>query len=644
MLKPEQTSHDHVIFNKGAETLMENFQFAFAIVIVIFSGAFCTVEASEPDTPVPNIIIFYVDDLGWQGTQLNDVDSPCPYETPNLVKLATQGMNFTQAYSAAPTCAPSRAGIITGQHPGKLRYTHVTFDRIPTGKPSQEFVEPYLGAHLQMDALTLATAVGKWHLGLSSSLFGFDFSHEDRGVHRKTDDRTKDFATADDPKYPLSKIKYPPLSTKNPDGISYPYDGVTESALQFIEDSDEQPFFLYMAHWMVHWPAMTRNGELLEYYCDKLGQSFPPKKGAQSLAGQNNPYFASMVSTVDWSLGRVVDYLEKTDDPRNEGKKLIETTYLIFTSDNGGATRHGKEVLSDNTPLKFGKTRSEEGGIRVPMVIRGPGVPRASQFDGLVNQLDYFPTILNLTSTTIETEAKKELSGLDITPVLLDGAEQIVDSKGDARENLFWHFPHNTESMKAALREGDFKLLKNYYTRDYSLYRLYKNGQREDLEEMNDLAADPEYASVLKDLSAKLDRHLEENQVEGPYLNPAYKGKTKPAAEINTVTFEASNRTATVSLNEASPAIAAAYVIYRDKPVANENKREKKKKNKNKKARNPKRKNGMADVRMGMKMPVTVSASGNTISAQIPTGIEAYCFLLIDENNYQIFTDIQLTR
>ena len=92
----------------------------------------------------PNIIIFYVDDLGWQGTQLNDVDSPCPYETPNVAKLAKQGMNFTNAYSPAPSCAPSRAGLITGQHPGKLRYTHVTFDRIPTGKPSQEFVDPYL--------------------------------------------------------------------------------------------------------------------------------------------------------------------------------------------------------------------------------------------------------------------------------------------------------------------------------------------------------------------------------------------------------------------------------------------------------------------------------------------------------------------
>ena len=608
-----------------------------ALAMCIFATTLTSLPASA-DTR-PNILIFYVDDLGWQGTQINDVDSPCPYETPNIVKLAQQGMNFTQAYSAAPTCAPSRAGIITGQHPGKLRYTHVLFDRIPEGRPTQEFVDPYLGAHLQMDALTLATAmkdngyhtghVGKWHLGLSSSLFGFDYSFEDRGVHRKTADRTKDFATADDRKYPLSVEKYPPVSDKKPDGISYPYDGVTESAIKFMKDSDDQPFFLYLAHWMVHWPAMTRNGELLEYYCDKLGQPFPPKKGAQSLKGQNNPYFASMVSTVDWSLGRIVDFLETTDDPRNEGKKLIETTYLFFTSDNGGALNHGKEVLSDNTPLKYGKSHGEEGGIRVPMVIRGPGIPKGSQFDGLINQLDYFPTILNLTGSKIAPEAKKELSGLDVTPVLLNGAQQIVDAQGAARENLFWHFPHGPESMKAGLREGDFKLLKNFKTRDYSLYRLYKNGKRDDLEEIKDLATDPEYSPVLNKLSEKLERHLAENNVEGPYLNPAFKGKTKPSAEIQKVAFAAANRQASVQLNSSGPAIETAYVIYRSPPGAEEK---------------AKRDKESFDERLGMKIPASIDDSGNSVSAVIPKGIEAYCFLLIDKNNYQTFSDIQLAR
>lgn len=118
---------------------------------------------------------------------------------------------------------------------------------------------------------------------------------------------------------------------------------------------------------------VTRNGELLEYYCDKFEQPFPPQKGAMTLPGQQNPYFASMVTSVDWSLGRVIDFLKKTDDPRSPGKKLIETTYLFFTSDNGGAEIKGKEILSDNAPLKYGKKHPEEGGIRVPMVVAGEG-------------------------------------------------------------------------------------------------------------------------------------------------------------------------------------------------------------------------------------------------------------------------------
>ena len=299
--------------------------------------------------------------------------------------------------------------------------------------------------------------------------------------------------------------------------------------------------------------------------------------------------------------------------------------------------RHGKEVLSDNTPLKFGKSNSEEGGIRVPMVVVGPGIPKASQFDGLVNQLDYFPTILNLTGSTIEPEAKKELSGLDITPVLLDGAKQIVDPKGTERKNLFWHFPHGQDSMKAALREGDFKLLKNYATRNHSLYRLYKNGQREDLEEMKDLATDPNTLRFSRTSQQSWIAISKRTKWRARISIRHTKAKQTPSAEIDRVTFEASDRTATATLNESSPAIAAAYVIYRDKPGVK------------KKKWNPKRgKKGMPDVRMGMKMPASISASGNsvgkTISAQIPKGIEAYCFLLIDENNYQTFSDIQLAE
>ncbi|WP_442506809.1 sulfatase-like hydrolase/transferase [Novipirellula sp. SH528] len=125
-----------------------------------------TVQPVFAKEPPPSIIIFDVDDLGWQDVQLNDVDSPCPYETPNIIKLAKAGINFFEGYSPAPSCSPSRAGIITGQHPAKIRLTHV---------------------------------------GLTVASYGFDTVNQDRGPHRSVPDRTKDFATADDPKFPLSK-------------------------------------------------------------------------------------------------------------------------------------------------------------------------------------------------------------------------------------------------------------------------------------------------------------------------------------------------------------------------------------------------------------------------------------------------------
>ena len=139
------------------------------------------------------------------------------------------------------------------------------------------------------------------------------------------------FATNDaNDAYRLSEEKYFPFTKEDPKGISYPTDSVTENALKFITESKEEPFFLYLAHWMVHYPIHTKNRKLLDYYCDKLGVELPEVDTEWTKEGQNNPYFGSMVTTLDWSLGRVIDLLKKTDDPRNPGKKLYETTYIIF--------------------------------------------------------------------------------------------------------------------------------------------------------------------------------------------------------------------------------------------------------------------------------------------------------------------------
>ncbi|MDB4353846.1 sulfatase [Akkermansiaceae bacterium] len=597
-----------------------------------------TVQAEEAQKITPNIIIFYVDDLGWQDVQLNELDNACPYETPNIKRLAEKGMNFTEGYSPAPSCAPSRAGIITGQHPAKIKLTHVNLGSMKKAKSSEKMIDPYLAGPMDRNLLTIADAMkangyktghsGKWHVGLNAASYGFDTVNQERGPHRRMEDRTKGFSTSKDPKYPLSKEKYAPFSNKNPKGISYPLDEVTESAIDFMTKSGDKPFFLNLCHWMVHWPVMTRNGALLEHYCDKLGQPFPPKPGDMSLPGQQNPYFAAMVTTVDWSLGRIVTYLENTDDLRNPGKKLSETTYLFFTSDNGGAERKGKEVISDNAPLKYGKTNSEEGGIRVPLIVSGPSIAAGTTFEGLVNQLDFFPTILSVTDSKIEADDFSKLSGLDISPVLHGKSEKITDASGSERDHLFWHFPHGgADKMKSAIRSGDYKLYKRFATDDYELYRLYEDGKRKDIEEANDLARNEAFAPVVKRLAALLEADLVANDAELPYLNPAFKDKTAPVATLGKSSFKADSRLAKLRVKASDATVKKAFVIYQELG-------EKKKHSKVYK-----------DVPVSvalpqMSAPAEISEDGLSITATLPKGIAAFCFGVVDSNNYLQYTQV----
>jgi len=599
-------------------------------LILLFS---CSVIAAEK----PNIIIFYVVDLGWQDSQLNDIDKPTPWETPNMLALAKNGINFTQAYSPAPTCAPSRAGLLSGQHPAKLQLTHVAGAGIPKASKNNRMIAPFFNDHFQPDTLTLAQAlkangyktghVGKWHLGHYESqgplTAGFDFSFGGRGAHRNSNDRSKDFATrAAKDKYRLSDEKYPPVSEKYPEGISYPYDLVTENALSFVDDNKTQPFFLYLAHWMVHYPTVTKNKNLLEYYTDKLGIDFPKDSSNVTTPGQTNPYYGAMVTTVDWSLGRLVSLLENTDDPRHPGKKLIDTTYIFFTSDNGGSEKRKTEIFTDNAPLDMGKKHAQEGGIRVPMVITGPTVKANTNNHQLINQLDFYPTILNLTHSTINKADANKLSGLDITPVISGKDLQATNSMGKARENLFWHFPHNNDDdMQSALRDGDYKLYKNHKDGSHELYRLYQNGKRSDLEEQFNLAAKASYHKVVAILSDKLEKHLIDNNAEYPHVNPKYKsdllGKADTPKIVNS-TFDSANKIARIQLAENKTVIKHAYalgqIVGHIHAESNAGKK----------------------VITYKKLPAKISDDGLEITALIPDEFDKYLFVVIDENKFLI--------
>lgn len=593
----------------------------------------------------PNIIIFYADDLGWQDVQLNDLDEPCAWETPNITKLAKDAINFTNGYSAAPTCAPSRSAILSGLHPAKTGITNVSGGGIPKASRSSSVISPYFPAGLMPENFTIAEAlkmngyrtghIGKWHAGhlqiQSSKNQGFDFAHESRGAHqgpKGAKNRVNAFATHNkNDAYRLSDKKYFPFTNDSPKGISYPKDEVTENALKFINKNKEEPFFLYLAHWMVHYPIHTKNRKLLQYYCDKLGIEFPKEDIPMTKGGQNNPYFGAMVTTLDWSLGRVVDLLKKTDDPRNPGKKLYETTYIFFTSDNGGAEKRKTEVMSDNAPLDKGKKYPQEGGIRVPMLISGPNVSKGKTHDVLINQLDFYPTILNLTKSKIPAKYTSNFDGLDISGVLLNNENDVKNNNGKPREDLWWHYPYGETNNQSAIRSGDYKLYKNLLKGDYELYRLYKNGKRADIEEQYDIAA--KFPKVVKDLSKTLEKYLKDYDAKFPYKSIA---NTKEASEKENIaavpkiisdSFDKKSRKVSIQLEKGKTNVIESYALVKigDPVIVNKNgKKVKQKKH----------------ATTYIKIAIDVCKNNLEYVFIVPKDAIEYGVILIDENRYMI--------
>ena len=332
-------------------------------------------QSEDQTRPQPNIVIILADDLGWQDVKCYDIDEPSPYETPNIDALAKEGAMFWQAYSPAPTCAPSRCAIMSGNHPARAQKTHVGGGRPPSASKNStsKMMEPWYSGRMPANEMTIARALkannyttghsGKWHMALGHHSFpqpedqGFDFARTSRGITRgMRPDRMSDFSTRDaNEKYPFDENDFLVHQT-------------TQDGLTFMEEAKDKPFFLHYAEWLVHAPIQTRNRRLLEKYSKKLGLEIPTDR-IWEVEGQKNMFYCAMVEDFDYRVGEVVNYLKTTDDPRWPGHKLYENTYLILTSDNGGAERKGKEIITDNYPLDKGKKHVKEGGTRVPLII-----------------------------------------------------------------------------------------------------------------------------------------------------------------------------------------------------------------------------------------------------------------------------------
>jgi arylsulfatase A-like enzyme len=414
-------------------------------------------EAAGAEKPrVPNIVFILADDLGW--TDLGCMGSRY-YETPAIDNLARQGMKLTSYYNCQ-NCAPTRAALMSGQYaPRTGIYTVGSLERGTAKFRTMEV--PVNNTRLPLDKVTVAQALkqagyatalfGKWHLGDDG-----DYHPAKRGFDEAIVSMGRHFDFTTNPKVEVPKD-------------AYLADFLTDQALRFIDRNKDRPFFLYLPHFGVHAPHQAKKDMIARF------EMKPPT------AGHKSPVYAAMIASVDESVGRV---LAKLDELR-----LADNTVVIFSSDNGGVGGYEAAgvkagAITDNAPLRGGKGMLYEGGVRVPFLVRWPGVVKpAGVCDRPAIHVDLYPTLLEIAGAA---QPKQTLDGVSLVPLFRD-AEAVLP-----REAIYAHFPGYLEGSgvgqwrttpAGSIRSGDYKLLEFFEDGRLELYNL-----KDDIGEKRDLA------------------------------------------------------------------------------------------------------------------------------------------------------------
>ncbi len=550
---------------------------------------FCLLAATAPaadNAPQPNIVHILTDDLGWIDPAFAykaEHGKDSVYETPNIDRLGANGTRFRQAYSPAPTCAPSRAAYMAGQWPAHTGVYHVMGSRLARAYDAEHSrIDPFYSGRLALDTATIASELGKagyetahiqkWHLGGPGKGYptpldyGFNFSWDWKGDYNDPrlwnpeDKKTADFEGIWRPMSPHRLGDFPSSrDSKDPyclDEDDRPFDAVVDLSTRWMDQVKDKPFFLNFCPSFVHGPFSTRDRKRLEHYCEKMGIPFPTDPGMinDGSPGQKNPYYAAMLDSLDWQVGKILDFLENTDDPRNPGHKLIDNTYVILSSDNGGLQRspvaHGEgkdkqETITDNRPLDGGKLTLEEGGIRIPFIVRGPGVPEgALNSKTAVSLVDMFPTFMSMAGA--KPGKHLDLDGADILPVLHGETDKVVKADGSTRDTLYFHYPSVLPTSSIIIKDGWKLRLYHGGTMDtkrpqVALYHLYnEDGSPVDESETKNLAEEmPEKRDALL---ADLQAWMEKYKAELPYKNAQKSGTPEPGSEkVPAVVKTASN-------------------------------------------------------------------------------------------------------
>jgi arylsulfatase A len=470
----------HIIF---AMSTIRRTLIGFAAATALFAGDF--VQSSHAaELKRPNIVFFLIDDLGW-------ADVGCfgskYYQTPNIDRLAKQGMRFTQAYAACAVCSPTRASIMTGKYPARLHLTNW----IPGegDAPTNALRIPDWRMFLPLEEVTIAEAlkplgyasasIGKWHLG------GPKFFPEHQGFDLNVGGADLGSPPSYFWPYKVNNRAVPGLSTNGHEG-DYLTDRLTDAAERFIEQNKQRPFFLYFPHYAVHRPLEAKKEVTARY------------KSRAPDGGQNNPVYAAMVESVDDSVGRVMRKLADLG--------LEKNTVVVFMSDNGGLWPQA----TSNAPLRAGKGYPYEGGIREPLIFKWPGVTKPGSVCATpVCSIDFFPTLVEIAGGTVPGP----IDGLSIVPLLKQSGTL-------ASRPLYWHYPHYWSNSRVrpygVVRSENWKLVEWYEGMQAELYNL-----KDDPAEADDLAkAKPERVAELR---AMLQAWRESVGAQMPTPNPEFK-------------------------------------------------------------------------------------------------------------------------
>jgi arylsulfatase A-like enzyme len=472
--------------------------FVFATILVFTTSLRATVNAS--DVNHPNIIVIHVDDQGWAGTNVSmdesvEGSSNSFFVSPQLERLAERGLRFSQGYSSAPKCAPARAGIFTGQTPARLRFTENSY-----GKTQVEFSKeingtvicPYGNDQLPPEAQTIAEWLhenapqyvsghfGKWHIGRAGNgpaEQGFDYNDGPNGnAEGNIRETNAQNFEPDDPKWVFT---------------------LAEKSNNFMREQvkNNNPFYLHISHYAVHLGAYTKPSTLEKV---KAQDNNPP--------GLEHEYIG-MAHDLDASLGRVLDEVKKLG--------IEDNTYIFYISDNGG------ERPAANGPLAKGKRWNWEGGIRVPFIVAGPGIPQGQATKVPAAGFDIFPTVCDLIGKGDKTP--DNLDGGSLKEVLLNPATGTINRHYDG---LFFHvgryFRKYFVTPHSALILGDYKFILEYDSRNKTGSHRWLYNLNEDIGEKNNLVSTmPAKADEMQKI---LMAYLQKVGAEIPEPNPNYTG------------------------------------------------------------------------------------------------------------------------